>query len=107
MITKKFHVDFEKRQCICVLVANLGFTRKTFIGKARCSLNDVFNPAQGKEIAYVRALIKLKSEEIALHKEVMSLQENLYKSYLKHQSSVEFNQKRLKELKEELVELTE
>jgi len=106
MITKKFHVDQEKRQCTCVLVANLGVGRETFIGRAKCSPGDEFDSFRGQELAYVRALIQLKKKEILYHKMVMNWHEAGYNEYLKHKDSLAFNTKRLKELREELVELS-
>ena len=66
----KFFVNEDKKAVVCLITItrHKGLPNQTFIGKAKCSPSDTFDVEKGKDIAYVRALLKLKKAEVQYHK---------------------------------------
>lgn len=110
MTKTKYFIDEDSKKVVCVI--NIPFTKcnslcGSFKGVAKCSPVDEFDTATGCEIAYVRALLKLKKAEVQFHKNTMNRYDFGYNRYKKSQESYEYNKKRVKELTEELNTLLE
>jgi hypothetical protein len=100
----KFYADKDAKKCICVITLKRrakGFP-KAFKGMAKCSPNDTYDEALGCNIAYTRALVKLKKAEVKYNQRMLAQAEELYN---KCKTASEYNQRRLEEVTKELEEL--
>jgi len=57
----KYYVNEAKRTVVCVISLDGEYEIENFIGKAKCSPEDSWDEEKGKEIARLRAMIKVKS----------------------------------------------
>lgn len=90
----------------CVIFINHKNGRIGYVGRAKCSPNDDFNEEFGKDLAYKRALLKLKKAETAEHnKGIKSMRywiEPQIRRYQHHLNAYKHNAKRVSELKQEI-----
>ena len=92
----------------CVFSINFASCKKTFVGTARCNPTDSFNTEFGKELAYKRAILKLKKYEAQFHKENLSRMKwfkDYEREYKCHESAYQHNKVRVNQLKNEIDQL--
>lgn len=108
MTKAKYYTDNANKRVICVIsIPNTDWRslHGTFKGVAKCSPSDTFDENVGKELAYTRALLKLKKAEVEFHKREMNYYESEYRKYVKHKNSYDYNLQRVKEVRQELVDI--
>ena len=90
----------------CVVFSNKKSGSIGYVGRAKCNPTDKFNEQFGKDLAYKRALLKLKKAETAEHrrgiKEMQTWIEPYIRRYSKHKNGLKYGAESIKHLKEEI-----
>lgn len=87
---EKYIVDKENRIVECTLTDQFYIGNKQWTGKAKCSSEDIFNEEKGKEIAYLRAFVKWRRENLKSIKETADLRAEFCQYWLnKYQESMQ------------------
>ena len=90
----------------CVVFSNKKSGSVGYVGRAKCSPTDKFNEQFGRELAYKRALLKLKKAETAEHrKSVNSMRywiEPEIRRYNRHQNGLKYGTQSVERLKQEI-----
>lgn len=70
---EKYIVDKENGIVECTLTDQFYAGNNQWTGKAKCSNEDIFDEEKGKEIAYLRAFVKWRRENLKYIKEVVDV----------------------------------
>ena len=90
----------------CVVFSNKKSGHVGYVGRAKCNPTDKFDEKFGKELAYKRALLKLKKAETAEHRKgIKSMQywlEPEIKRYEHHKNGLKYGAQHVARLKQEI-----
>jgi ribonuclease I len=86
----KFYTNLEKKTVVCVITIHDDYFGEIhrFEGKAKCSPDDNFDEAIGREIAQNRAFIKMKTHFKNLKKSIRLSVANRIKELMKYGAKV-------------------
>lgn len=89
----------------CVVFSNKKSGSVGYVGRAKCNPTDDFNEEFGRNLAYKRALLKLKKAETAAHRnsiKCMQWIEPEIRRYQRHQNGLKFGSQSVERLKQEI-----
>ena len=104
----KYTINEKDQKVSCVILVGSTKSKTGYVGRSRCNPCDKFDVEFGKNLAYKRALLKMKKAETLYHKN--SLNEMHWfieaeRQYRHHTNAYTHNKQRAAELKAEIAKM--
>lgn len=105
----QYKINENQHKVSCVIFVDTKNGKVGYVGRAKCNPSDKFDVEFGKELAYKRALLKLKKAQTKMHREYVSSRrywlEPAMQQYQHHQKALKHNSVRVDELKQEIAKM--
>ena len=89
----------------CVVFSNKKSGSVGYVGRAKCNPTDSFDEEFGKNLAYKRALLKLKKAEVAEHSKNAKKIEPTLRRYNRHMNGIKYGSESIKRIKQEIANI--